>query len=112
MGPSVFTENARRHLMLEINSPEDGSSTFNESDDCKRTLVETYFAAVSDFLPGHYQLGLVSSLVVILRPTSRVMLLEHKLTPSTCSPILTHRPDQRPSRPLLTRRDWKLPRDH
>ena len=48
MGPSVFTENARRHLMLEINSPEDGSSSFTEEDDIKRTLVETYFAAVSN----------------------------------------------------------------
>lgn len=47
MGPSVFTENARRHLMLEMNSPEDGSATFTEEDDCKRGLVESYFAAVS-----------------------------------------------------------------
>lgn len=47
MGPSVFTENTQRHLMLEINSPEDGSSHFAEDDQHKRTLVEAYHASVS-----------------------------------------------------------------
>ena len=47
MGPSVFTENNRRHHMLEVNSPEDGSSHFSEDDQHKRTLVEAYHASVS-----------------------------------------------------------------
>lgn len=33
--------------MLEINSPEDGSSHFAEDDQHKRTLVEAYHASVS-----------------------------------------------------------------
>ncbi|KIV95395.1 hypothetical protein PV10_03059 [Exophiala mesophila] len=50
MGPSVFTENNRRHHMLEVNSPEDGSSHFSEDDQHKRTLVEAYHASTNGLL--------------------------------------------------------------
>ena len=50
MGPSVFTENSRRHVMLEVNSPEDGSSSLSEDEGYKRALIESYYAAVSTIL--------------------------------------------------------------
>ena len=47
MGPSLFTENANRHVMLEVHSPEDSSSDFTENEAQKRALIDVFFAAVS-----------------------------------------------------------------
>jgi hypothetical protein len=48
MGPSVFTNNDRRNVMLEVRSPEDTNTTILEEDESqKRALIEVYFAAVS-----------------------------------------------------------------
>lgn len=112
MGPSVFTENARRHLMLEINSPEDGSATLNEDDDCKRSLVESYFAAVS-FVPtilcDTFPRLLKSCHVIRLSCHSVSFILIDFNVQST---KLIHCLDQRPPRSLLSRRDHNLPRHH
>lgn len=47
MGPSVFTENTRRNVMLEIASPEDTNGNFTEDEHQKRALIDVYFVAVS-----------------------------------------------------------------
>ncbi|KAK5461229.1 hypothetical protein LTS15_003292 [Exophiala xenobiotica] len=51
MGPSVFTDNDRRNVMLEVRSPEDTNTTILEEDERqKRALIEVYFAATNGFL--------------------------------------------------------------
>ncbi|KIW17522.1 hypothetical protein PV08_04716 [Exophiala spinifera] len=50
MGPSVFTDNDRRNVMLEVRSPEDTNAIFEEDESQKRALVEIYFAATNGFL--------------------------------------------------------------
>ncbi len=46
MGPSLFTENTRRNLMLEASGANDTNSEFVEDDHQKAALTEVYFAAV------------------------------------------------------------------
>ncbi len=49
MGPSVFTENSRRHTMLEVKSPQDTSVDNFEADLCqKRAFIDVYFTAVRE----------------------------------------------------------------
>ncbi|KIX00330.1 uncharacterized protein Z518_10469 [Rhinocladiella mackenziei CBS 650.93] len=50
MGPSIFTENTRRNVMLEVNTPEDTNSHFIEDEMQKRPLVDVYFAATNGLL--------------------------------------------------------------
>ncbi|KAJ9617811.1 uncharacterized protein PV06_06239 [Exophiala oligosperma] len=50
MGPSVFTDNDRRNVMLEVRSPEDTNAIFEEDESQKRALIEIYFAATNGFL--------------------------------------------------------------
>jgi hypothetical protein len=46
MGPSLFTENTRRNLMLEAASVDDTTAKFVEESHQKAALIEAYFAAV------------------------------------------------------------------
>ncbi|OAP56024.1 hypothetical protein AYL99_10176 [Fonsecaea erecta] len=50
MGPSLFTENTRRHVMLEAPDPEDTSNNFVEDEDQKRAMIDVYFAATNGIL--------------------------------------------------------------
>ncbi|KAH0842483.1 putative Fungal specific transcription factor [Fonsecaea pedrosoi] len=47
MGPSLFTENTRRHVMLEATSLEDTNHNFIEDVDQKRSMIDVYFAATN-----------------------------------------------------------------
>lgn len=46
MGPSLFTENTRRNLMLEVASTNDTTTEFVEDEGQKTAMIEVYFAAV------------------------------------------------------------------
>ncbi|KIW26353.1 uncharacterized protein PV07_09453 [Cladophialophora immunda] len=50
MGPSLFTENTRRHVMLEATSPEDTSNNFVEDEHQKRAMIDVYFVATNGML--------------------------------------------------------------
>ncbi|EXJ53745.1 uncharacterized protein A1O5_12994 [Cladophialophora psammophila CBS 110553] len=50
MGPSLFTENNRRHVMLEATSPEDTNNNFVEDELQKRAMIDVYFAATNGIL--------------------------------------------------------------
>lgn len=46
MGPSVFTENHRRNVMLEVGTPEDMNDTWEAEESQKRAMIDVYFAVV------------------------------------------------------------------